>query len=216
MIGGQPLDRDRGDVEALAADRYLEAILDAAERRVDDAPADALLDDELRDAARVLRRSLVRVHPSFRFEERLASRLAELGARGQAGPRGEEAIVLFPRPGTGRAGLEPDPLLGAILAGVLDPSDAAAVDDAARTAAQDATRTADGAWRSAGPRRPLLVGGAITSAAISLAGVAWVAWRAARPEARAAAGRTMARAARAAHARRAGAAPLSGGIGGPA
>ncbi len=34
--------------------------------------------------------------------------------------------------------------------------------------------------RLAAARRPLLIGGAITSAALSLAGVAWVAWRVAR------------------------------------
>lgn len=196
----RPFDRERGDVEALAADRYLEAILDAAERRAGDAPADALLDGELRHAARVLRRSLVRVHPSFRFEERLAGRLAELASVGRATADGGAAVVPFRRPGTAPAGLERDPLLGAILAGALDPSDAAAIDQASRTT---------------GVRRPLLVGGALTSAALSLVGVAWVAWRTARPEARASAGRVMVRAVRAAQARR-GAAPLPGGIGGQA
>jgi hypothetical protein len=41
--------------------------------------------------------------------------------------------------------------------------------------------------------RPLLIGGAITSAAISLAGAAWVAWRRSRPTR----GGAMVRAARA-------------------
>ena len=62
-----------------------------------------------------------------------------------------------------------DPLLDAILRGELDPTDADAVDRAAR-------RPAD--------RRPLIVGGALTSAAISLVGVAYVAWRASRPGSR--------------------------------
>ena len=39
--------------------------------------------------------------------------------------------------------------------------------------------------RDLGGRRPLLIGGAITSAALSLVGVAWIAWRAARPAGRA-------------------------------
>ena len=59
-----------------------------------------------------------------------------------------------------------DPLLGAVMAGRLDPADA------------DAVARAEGV-RS--PARPLILGGAITSAAISLVGVAWVAWRASRP-----------------------------------
>jgi len=42
-----------------------------------------VVEHSLLDAARVLRESLVRVHPSFRFEERLAARLAS----------GEEASV---------------------------------------------------------------------------------------------------------------------------
>ena len=76
-----PVRADAGtDVDALVTDRYLDALLAAADRRADDAPSDADLDPGVRDAARVLGRSLVRVHPSFRFEERLASRLAGLAA----------------------------------------------------------------------------------------------------------------------------------------
>ena len=93
-----------------------------------------------------------------------------------------------------------DPLLGAILRGDLDPTDAAATERAA-----------------AGPvdRRPMIVGGAaITSAAISIVGVAFVAWRASRPDARPGTG-LMGRAARSAHARRA-AALAGAGLGGHA
>jgi hypothetical protein len=198
-------DRDRADVEALIADRYLDALLAAGDRHAADAPTDPLLDPELRDAVRVLRRSLVRVHPSFRFEERLAGRLAELAAT-QGGPlaAGEaeatpgSAIIPFP---AASAGLEAaDPLLAAILAGELDPADEAALDLESRLAAA---------------RRPLLVGGAITSAAISLVGVAWVAWRASRPASRPADG-ALGRAARAARARGAAVEGLAGGgLGGP-
>jgi len=202
-------DRDTAAVEALIADRYLDDLLAAADRRAVDAPGDASLAPELRDAARVLRRTLVRIHPSFRFEERLAARLSELAAA-QAHPMaavGGGAVVPFAAHGTPSSLDAADPLLAAILAGSLDPADEAAVQAGSR---------------AGGARRPLLVGGAITSAAISLVGVAWVAWRAARPSARTP-GAAMGRAARAAHARRlatdalAGAAGgLGGVIGGPA
>jgi hypothetical protein len=203
-----PPDRDAAQVEALVADRYLEALLAAADRRAGGAPADAALDPDVRDAARVLRAALVRVHPSFRFEERLAARLADLAAA-QAVPGmavGGGRVLPF-RPRVAGSAVPPeaspgaDPLLAAVLAGDLDPADADAVDRAAGAAAA---------------RRPLLVGGAITSAAISIVGVAWVAWRASRPTTRSGSGR-MGRAARTAHARRARTAALAGlGLGGPA
>ena len=94
MTTGHLPERDRIDVHALVADRYLDDLLAAGERGAGDAPADAALDPALRDAARVLRRSLVRVHPSFRFEERLGTRLAELAA-------------VTPSPGTGAADVLP-------------------------------------------------------------------------------------------------------------
>jgi hypothetical protein len=162
MTAGLPPDRDRTDIEALVADRYLESVLAAAERGADDAPADADMDPDTRRAVGVLRRALVRVHPSFRFEERLASRLAALA---DAQADAAAVVVAFPAPRRGRPD-EGDPLLPAILAGAVDPADDHALDLDPRLAAA---------------RRPLLVGGAITSAAISLVGVAWVAWRATRP-----------------------------------
>ena len=170
MTAGGPPDRDRTDIEALVADHYLESVLAAAERGADDAPADAALDPETRHAVAVLRRALVRVHPSFRFEERLAARLAALAdARADAAA----VVVAFPtRAGAAPARIRATRCCRAILAGTLDPADDAALDIDARLA---------------GARRPLLVGGAITSAAISLVGVAWVAWRATRPETRLAA-----------------------------
>ncbi len=205
-------ERDGGQVDALVADRYLDALLDAVERRAADTPADAALDPDLREAARVLRRTLVRVHPSFRFEERLAGRLADLAAA-QSGAALAEAVaggrvIPFPAaaapgtalvPGTTDPGLEPDPLLAAILAGDLDPADEAAM------------AAADPPDAAARDRRPLIVAGgaAITSAAISLVGVAYVAWRASRPD------RPMGRASRTAHARRA-AALAGASLGGPA
>ena len=196
------------EVDALVADRYLDALLAAVDRHADDTPADAALDPDLRAAARVLRASLVRVHPSFRFEERLAGRLAALAAA-QSRPAlaaaggGPGTISAFP--GSGPSPLDADPLLAAILLGELDPTDEAAV------------LHAGAALPGPGARRPLIVGGAITSAAISLVGVAYVAWRASRPTV-GRSNRAMARAARAARARRAAGALSSivGGHGGPA
>jgi len=176
-------ERDTTQVDALVADRYLDALLAAADRHAVDVPADASLDPDVREAARVLRTALVRVHPSFRFEDRLASRLADLAAA-QAGrsrvAAGGGTVLPFP------AMARTDPALDAILRGDLDPSAAEAELD------EDDDRATD--------RRPLIVTGAITSAALSLAGVAWVAWRASRPATRRSA---MGRAARTAHARRA-------------
>ncbi len=201
MSAPRPPDLEMDQVHALVADRYLDALLAAGDRHALDTPADPALDERLRATVQVLRRSLVRVHPSFRFEERLAGRLADLAAaRSNAGVDAGERGALIPFPGGSTPGpaLDADPLLMAILAGDLDPADETALDPTGVV----------------GPgRRPLLVGGAITSAALSIVGVAIVAWRASRPATRAATATTMARAARAAHARRAAAlaAALPGG-----
>jgi len=164
--------RDDADAEALLTDRYLESLLIADDRRAADAPADASLDRSVRDAATRLRRNLIRVHPSFRFEERLAGRLSDVARSMRLAPAaggGGGAVAIRPidrsiRPDHDPAGFDP---LG-------DPND----DNAARS-------------------RPLLIGGALTSAALSIAGAAFVAWRRTRP-----ARSPMARAVRAAHAER--------------
>ena len=169
------VDRDRTAVDALVADRYLDALLAAADRRADDTPADAALELDVRAAATSLRRTLVRVHPSFRFEERLAARLADLAATGPTERRSRPGIVL-PFSRRGPVGDLADPLLEAILAGEIDPSAAEAVRD--HELADD-----DAPQRAPSPqslRRVWLVGGAVTSAALSIAGVAYVAWRAGR------------------------------------
>ncbi len=123
-------------------------------------PFDAQLVEAIRLAATRLAHDLVRVHPSFRFEERLAVRLGEaaraMRLRAAAGSLGSATPVPL------RA---PSPAVAASL----DPLDAHSV-------------------------RPLLVGGALTSAALSLAGAAWMAWRRSRPAPRS----PMARAVRAA------------------
>lgn len=210
-------DRDAAQVDALVADHYLANLLASAARPAaadderDGAAAIAGL-DPLDPAdlptARLLRESMVRVHPSFRFEERLAARLADLAAA-QAGEEaaavagGGGSVIPFPGRSAGsaaRAALPAahDPLLDQVLAGDLDPAD------------PDAVARAEGVI----DRRPLIVGGAITSAALSIAGVAWVAWRASRPTDKAAT--AMGRAVRTAHARRAARTASLAGLGGPA
>jgi hypothetical protein len=163
-------ERDGSEVEALLTDRYLERVLDRATGGPSIGPVDALLNPVLRDAADQLRRDLVRVHPSFRFEERLASRLAEAAAalRMPAAVGAEGGVV--PIGVLGGASLESDGGDEGVF--LFD-----AEDDLDRRELS----------------RPLLIGGALTSAAISLAGAAWVAWRA-RPARR---GNAMVRAARA-------------------
>ncbi|HET9456846.1 MAG TPA: hypothetical protein VFO78_05870 [Candidatus Limnocylindrales bacterium] len=145
-------ERDGAEVEALLTDLYLESVL--ARIGTDHGPADARLDPLLRNASDRLRRDLVRVHPSFRFEERLAARLAELAAamRMPAAAGGEGQVV---------------PLRGGAGAPLEDGFDPFAEDDPEADRRELA--------------RPLIIGGALTSAAISLAGAAYVAWRRARP-----------------------------------
>ncbi len=149
--------RDASEVDALVTDRYLETLLAAHARGVDGAPTGSIPAGAIRSTAERLARDLPRLHPSFRFEEALADRLADVAWRMRAATAaGAEGIVVpLPAP----AEMHDD----------VDPSD---------------------------PRfllgRPLLIGGALTSAALSLAGAAYVAWRLNRP----AAG-PMARAARA-------------------
>jgi len=143
------------EIEALRVDRYLESILVARERGASVALHDPQLNAELRATAERLSSDLVRVHPSFRFEERLASRLADLA--GNLRMPAATAESGLPRPLVVIGSAEFDPV------DLLDP--ARLVDDD-----PFAIRA-----------RPLLIGGALTSAAISLAGAALVAWRLSRP-----------------------------------
>ena len=136
--------RDALEVDALRTDRYIEALLAVEDRRDVDLPVDLGLDPDVRAGARQLARELVRVHPSFRFEERLASRLAEAARGMRLSPAaGGEVLPI-------RLALPDVPGLSTLPPGVgLDPREL----------------------------RPLLIRGALTSAALSLAGAAWVAWR---------------------------------------
>jgi len=138
--------RDVGDVEALITDRYLDSLLSV---RPD---AGAPLEDPglsvgaaVRAVSRRLSTDLPRFHPSFRFEERLALRLAEVAASARLPiAAGGEGQVVPIRP------LEagpPDPLRVAGDGGDDDDRDA----------------------------RPLIIGGAVAASALSLAGawLAW-------------------------------------------
>ena len=87
--------RDSHEVDALVTDRYLDAILAAHARGADHAPAGALPGAPVRHAADRLARDLPRLHPSFRFEEALAARLAEAAARmGLPVAAGAEGLVV--------------------------------------------------------------------------------------------------------------------------
>lgn len=120
-----------GEIEALIVDRYLESLLARQPVDPDGVP------DDLRATASVLATGLPRFHPSFRFEEALAARLAATAARITAG----ELVELPPAvaAGLGLSGARP-------------------------------TRT-----------QSAVIGGVVTSAAVSLAGAAYVAWRMRRP-----------------------------------
>jgi hypothetical protein len=75
------LRRDVGEVEALITDRYLDSLL--AISPTDGAPLDdpgRSVGAAVRAISRRLATDLPRFHPSFRFEERLALRLAEVAA----------------------------------------------------------------------------------------------------------------------------------------
>ena len=150
--------RDSQDVDALITDRYLDSLLAAHGRGADTGPvsADALPAFAVRLAADRLARDLPRLHPSFRFEEALAGKLSQAAARMRLPvAAGGQGVSLPPFAGTGTS----------------SPVTASRGDVLDR-------------FRFDGPievGRPLLIGGAITSAAISIAGAAYVAWRIRHP-----------------------------------
>jgi hypothetical protein len=185
-------DRDGTSADALTTDLYLDAILAGRTFRAgqpEGRGAGALpgaLDPAIRGASDRLRHDLVRVHPSFRFEERLATRLAEaaLEMRIPAAVGAEGRVVAFRLP-SGRPASDHTGSGGRLGVGDL-------LADPASLDRRDLAR-------------PLLIGGALTSAALSLAGAAIVAWRRTRP------GSPMSRAARAVRDAR-GAATISVGV----
>lgn len=148
-----------------------------------------------------LSRTLVRVHPSFRFEERLARELAELAASLPGGT--ERAPAAVPTRPTPKPALpqEPTPTALASAQSSVAPSIPDAADLPGSLAAHDGAAPGAGdRHRHARPsvpaplRHPLVIGGAITSAAISIAGAAFLAWRRSHPSRH-----PMARAVRLAH-----------------
>ena len=149
MTGPLP-GRDAQEVDALVTDRYLEALLAAHARGADVAPAADRPAPDIARAADRLARDLLRLHPSFRFEEALAARLADAAARMRlaAAAGAEGSVIAMPARG-----------------GPATPFPGADAD----ADAGDAGHPAFG--------RPLLIGGALTSAALSIAGAAYVAWR---------------------------------------
>ena len=175
-----------GTRDARRTERYLNGLMSADERRAHEVPADTDLDPAIRLAARELRSGLVRVHPSFRFEESLAARLSQGAARLNAGLPIEAAPVFVERGSVAQFGRH------------LTREEGTAT-DAAESRGRALWPTAalihlpDLATR---PSRPLIVGGVgVASAAISI-GAAYVVWRHSHP----ASGR-MGRAARQAHGR---------------
>ncbi len=180
----------------------------ADERRVSRVPVDADLDPAIRVAAGALRSGLVRVHPSFRFEESLSARLAAGAARLRVGLPVEE--VAPSATSSARAAGVVAPFRRRSSAGVGATAIAAAA-LAAGAAAESGTVPAvkaEPGWQAAAfrhlpdmtarPSRPFIVGGVgvgVASAAISL-GAVYVAWRYSHP-----ASGMMGRAVRAAHGR---------------
>jgi hypothetical protein len=152
---------DRAMADAVLTDLYLDALLAARERHATDAPTAADLDPAVRAVAARLAADLDRVHPSFRFEERLAARLAEAAARLRLAMAAGAEASSAP---SGRGDPTGSPLDQADEIGAW-PVEADPVGDS-----------------DSRVRRPLLIGGALTSAALSIAGAAaYVAWRRARP-----------------------------------
>lgn len=143
------------EVDALVTDRYLDSILAAHARGADGGPvpADARPDHVIRRVADHLAFTLPRLHPSFRFEEALAARLQEAAARMRLPMAAGAEGVAVPMP-----------------APAADPDDV------------DAGSFEIGPLRLDVRPRPLLIGGALTSAALSIAGAAYVAWRIRHPQ----------------------------------
>lgn len=139
-----------GENEAFIVDRYLESLLARRPTDTTDLPP------ELQATAAALAAGLPRYHPSFRFEEAVAARLAGTATPPLSPADAASELIPFPR----------------VLV----------------TTAPDGRPIAI---------RPAVIGGVLTSAAISLAGAAYVAWRRSRPPAD-----PMARAIRAAARRR--------------
>ncbi len=138
---------DVGEIEALITDRYLDSLLAIQPVDLDGPLGDpgSSLGAAVRAVSRRLLTDLPRFHPSFRFEERLALRLAEVAASMRlpmaAGGEGQSITIRRIPPA---------------------PSDPLAV-------------VGDGDLGDRGERRPLIISGAVAASALSLAGawLAW-------------------------------------------
>ena len=194
--------------DARRTERYLDGLMAADERRAAEVPTDVDIDPAVRLAARELRAGLTRVHPSFRFEESLAARLAAGAARLQAGLSVEEAPAPV-TPGTvapfrSRSPGAVDATLAAADLEAAQPEPAAvaaAGEPAPAPSGQSPAIWTVAAFRrfpemAARPSRPLIVGGVGVGVASAAIGAVYVAWRHSHP----ASGR-MGRAVRAAHGR---------------
>jgi hypothetical protein len=184
MFGG-------GIRDARRTERYVDELMAADERRASEFPVDVDMDPEIRVAARELRAGLVRVHPSFRFEEALAARLAAGAMRLRAGLQVEvaEAESAAAVPGTVAAFRGHSPVAESPATTAMPPATALTEPHAA-SPSWALRRLPEMAARQS---RPLIVGGVGVASAISI-GAVFVAWRHSHP----ASGR-MGRAARAAH-----------------
>jgi len=164
----------RATRNARRTERYLDGLVAADERRAAEMPVDTATDPAIRLATRQLRAGLVRVHPSFRFEEALAARLAAAADRLKAGLPAE--LPQAPVAGGTLAAFR-----GVDAAGAVVDAAGAVVDAAAAESVASATVVRGLPDVAAHPRRPLIVGGVgVASAAISL-GAVYVAWRHSHP-----------------------------------
>jgi hypothetical protein len=155
-VPGERDSRDLEDIDALITDRYLESILAAHARGAETGPLPAgdLPGWNIRLAAARLAADLPRLHPSFRFEEVLAGKLADAAAR-----------MGLPLAAGGEGSLGAVTRLPAMLPSSFDDDGGLVRGDARPTIG-----------------RPLLIGGALTSAALSIAGAAYFAWRIRHPQ----------------------------------
>ncbi|MCU0504582.1 MAG: hypothetical protein MUE82_02215 [Chloroflexi bacterium] len=155
---GEALRIDLLRVDALRTDAYVEALIAgtggtgagaepgrrASQPTAEERPAATIeVDPEIAEAARLLHATAWRPHPSFRFEERVAARLAA-AARGRLSAEDAAAgtIVAFP---AAAAAVVPAMRPGAPLAGIVS----AAIASAALSIGAAAVL----AWRRGRPRR---------------------------------------------------------------
>jgi hypothetical protein len=189
-----------GTRDARRTERYLNGLMASDERRAPDVPVDTDLDPAICVAAQELRAGLVRVHPSFRFEESLAARLAAGALRLRSGLPIDAEAVAGPgivAPFRGRSSAPAAVPAGAPAAApVTEPVATAPTPPVPSRAIWPPAAFRRLPDMTARPSRPLIVGGVgVASAAISI-GAVYVAWRHSHP----ASGR-MGRAVRAAHGR---------------